>query len=248
MDKRYPIVESLCEFQFIPGQPWDLTIPGMFYEQIKDDFPIKKQQMGIGIALQPKKGILEQKVEMSQRMEFHRADDSALVQIGPDLLVVNVLPPYPKWDSFRQMIDSNLGKYITIAKPKGFRRVGLRYINKILMETDKIELSDCFRVFPNIPAELPQVHGPFQIRVEFPYAAGRDVLILTLATVMPEKPNSLSFILDLDYVLLAPDQISLENIGGWLKQAHINLIAAFKVCLTENCKIMQGLTNDTGSN
>jgi len=248
MDKRYPIVESLCEFQFIPGQPWDLTIPGMFYEQIKGDFPIKKQQMGVGIALQPQKGILEQKVELSQRMEFHRDDDSALVQLGPDLLVVNVLAPYPKWDIFRQLIDTTLGKYIEIAKPKGFRRVGLRYINKIILETETIELSHYFRIYPHIPAELPQVHGPFQIRVEFPYAEGRDRLLLTLATIRPEKPTSLSFIFDLDYGLVSPDQVSLEDIGDWLEEAHKRLNDAFNSCFTDKCKKMLGLNNGAGSN
>jgi uncharacterized protein (TIGR04255 family) len=246
MDKRYPIVESLCEFQFLPGQPWDLTMPGMFYEQIKDVFPKKKQQMGVGIALQPHKGILEQKVEMSQRMEFHRADDSALVQIGPDLLVVNVLAPYPKWNNFRQMIDNNLGKYIEIANPQGFRLVRLRYINKLLFESEKIELSDCFRVYPYIPTELPQVHGPFQVRVEFPYAEGRDRLLLTLATVMPEKPNSVSIIFDLDYFLVEPNQIPLTRIDTWLEEAHTVLNEAFNACTTEKCKSL--LESNYGAN
>jgi len=52
MGKKYknpPIVEALCEFQFVPGQPWDITIAGMLYERIKDEFPIKQQHAEVQI-------------------------------------------------------------------------------------------------------------------------------------------------------------------------------------------------------
>lgn len=46
MGRKYrnpPLIEALCEFQFVPTQPWDLTIPGFFYEKVKNDFPAKQQ-------------------------------------------------------------------------------------------------------------------------------------------------------------------------------------------------------------
>ncbi|RMH08650.1 MAG: hypothetical protein D6704_02710 [Nitrospirae bacterium] len=44
-ERRYrkpPVIEALCEIYFA-GSSWDETIPGAFYQQIKDDYP-KKQQ------------------------------------------------------------------------------------------------------------------------------------------------------------------------------------------------------------
>lgn len=150
MSRKYnnpPIMEALCEFQFVPSQPWDMTIPGLLYEKISGEFPVKKPQMGFGIGFQPKEGGIEQRVEMSQRMQFFSSDKSALVQVGPDLLTVNHLKPYPTWELFKPLILKNLEIYQAITKPKGFKRIGLRYINKIEFDEHPIELTEYFNYY-----------------------------------------------------------------------------------------------------
>ncbi|MEW6409981.1 MAG: TIGR04255 family protein [Nitrospirota bacterium] len=239
MSRKYsnpPIVEALCEFQFIPTQPWDMTIPGLLYEKISGEFPVKQQQMGFGIGFQPKEGGIEQKVEMSQRMQFLRPDKSALVQIGPDLLAVNHLKPYPTWDTFKPMIFKNLEAYQTVAKPKGFKRIGLRYINKFEFDKSPIELTDYFNYYPFIPTNLPQMHETFQVRVEIPYEEGRDCLLLNFASTIPEKPDALSLLLDLDYIMAIPERVPLDQTSDWLEKAHTTIENAFEACITDKCR------------
>jgi uncharacterized protein (TIGR04255 family) len=41
MGRKYrspPLVEALCEFRLTPDTPWDMTIPGLFYETVKHAF------------------------------------------------------------------------------------------------------------------------------------------------------------------------------------------------------------------
>lgn len=236
MEKKYPIIEVLCEFQFNPGQPWDMTMPGIIYEKIKDDFPLKRQQisigLGIGIGIEPGKGI-SGRFGIPPRIQFLNPDESALVQVGPDLLVVNHLKPYPKWETFKNLILKNLEIYIDNVKPIGFKRIGLRYINKIAFEQTSIEISHYFNFYPFIPPQLPQTHESFNIRVEIPYSGGRDRLLLTLATLLPEKPNTIDILLDLDYVLVTPDIIQLGGAAEWIENAHIELTKAYKSCIIE---------------
>lgn len=245
MGRKYsnpPIVEALCEFQFIPSQPWDLTIPGLLYEKINinNEFPIKQQQMGFGIGFKPKEGGIEQKVEMSQRMQFLRPDKTALVQVGPDLLTVNHLKPYPKWEAFKPLILNNLGIYQEITKPKGFKRIGLRYINKIEFDKGPIELSDYFNYYPFIPPKLPQIHETFNVRIEIPYEEGCDRLLLTLTSIIPEKPDVLSILLDLDYIMAIPDRIPLDQASNWIEKAHTMVENAFEACITDKCRSLWG--------
>jgi len=64
MGKKYknpPLVEALCEFYFIPQQLYDLTIPGLFYDEIKEDFPEKQEQWGIGSKLQMTEKVLNKR-------------------------------------------------------------------------------------------------------------------------------------------------------------------------------------------
>lgn len=243
MSRKYsnpPIVEALCEFQFIPSQPWDMTIPGLLYEKISGEFPVKQQQMGFGIGFQPKEGGIEQKVEMSQRMQFFRSDKSALVQVGPDLFTINHLKPYPTWEAFKPLILNNLRRYQEIAKPKGFKRIGLRYINKIEFDVHPIELTDYFNYYPFIPTNLPQMHETFQVRVEIPYEEGHDRLLLTLGTAISEKPDILSLLLDLDYIMAMPERISLDQAPDWVEKAHTMVENAFETCITDKCRNLLG--------
>lgn len=241
MSSKYrnpPIVEALCGYQFIPGQPWDFTIPALFYERVKDQFPEKKAQIQVGFPLEHKaqEAETELSVQISHRMQFLRADKKALVQIGPDLLVINHLKPYPTWDKFRELILKNLQIYQEIAKPKGFKRLGLRYINKIDFPAKSIQLEDYFTFYPFVGEALPQEHGPFYVRIEIPYEQGRDHLLLTFGTTMPEKPDTLSCMLDLDYVMGLPEKVPLAQATEWVEKAHKTIEEVFEACITDKCR------------
>lgn len=239
MARKYtnpPILEALCEFQFVPSQPWDMTIPGLLYEKISHEFPLKEQKTVFGTAFTPKEGGVQQRVEMSTLIQFLRSDRTVIIQVGPDLLTVNQLRPYPTWEHFKPLITSNLQTYQGIAKPKGFKRIGLRYINRIDIPGGPIEVTDYFNYYAPIPASLPQTHDSFEVKVVIPYNDGRDYLLLKLASVSSEKPDAVSILLDLDYILAKPEAISLEQADSWIENAHSAVESAFEACITERSR------------
>ncbi len=213
-----------------------MTIPGLFYEKIRSDFPEKKQQMGFGVGFQPKEKGIEQKFEMTQQIQFLRTDETALVQVAPDLLVINHLKPYPTWNVFKPMTSENLNIYKKIANPKGFKRIGLRYINKIEIPEEKIEMEEYLKFYPPIPKELPQIYLGFNINVEIPYEDERDLLLLTLGKAIPEKSGIISMILDLDYAMVIPEKVSFEGVEEWMEGAHTIIEKAFESCITDKCR------------
>jgi len=237
--KNPPVVEALCEFQFISEQPWDLTLPGLIYEKIKDEFPDKQQQVGINVQFRPTEKGLEHKVEPTPpRVQFHKKDKSALIQVGPDLLAVNQLKPYSTWEEFKAMILKGFQIYKEVARPKGFKRIGLRYINIVEFDKAPVELKDYFQFYPFIPEVLQQLlYDSFLNRVEFPYEDGKERLILTLASIIPSKPNVLiSILLDLDYVMATPEYVLLDGVSEWLEKAHGKIEEAFEACITDNAR------------
>ena len=243
MSRKYnkpPIVEALCEFQFIPDQQWDLTIPGLIYDKIKEKFPQKQQQVGIGIQFKPTdNGGVENRVENAPpRMRFFNQDKTMLVQVGPDLLVVNQLKPYKSWNSFKPIILENLDIYKEKAIPRGFKRIGLRYINKINIESTLTlkNLENYFKFHPSMPMDIPQDHLNFILRTEIPYNEGRDLIILTTGSATPEETGISSIILDLDYVLSKSDSIPMDNVESWLEEAHSSIENIFEACITDESR------------
>ena len=73
-------------------------------------------------------------------------------------------------------------------------------------------------------------------RVEFPYEDAKERLILTLASVVPKKPNMISVLLDLDYVMATPEYVSLQEISGWLEKAHKRIEDVFEACITDKAR------------
>jgi uncharacterized protein (TIGR04255 family) len=234
--RKSPITEAVCEFQFRGSSEWDWTVLGLVYQEIKTEFPNKRQEVGFEINVAPQQGKVERSVGGSlSKMQFLREDGSAMVQLGPDLLAINVLAPYPSWDAFEALIRRQFEVYNRIAHPVGFKRIGLRYINRIVIPSKNIETTDYLCYYPQLPKTLEQAHGPFAMRVMHPYEGERDILNLQIANVQAEDENY-AIALDLDYYLTQPDKVELNKAVEWVTVAHETIETVFEACITDKTR------------
>lgn len=234
--KKPPVVEAVCEFQFRGATEWDWTIPGLIYKEIQSEFPQKRQEKSFEIAIAPKEGKVERMDGGLSKIQFVTSDGSAMIQVGPDLLAINVLAPYPNWEAYEALISRHLGIYKKIAEPIGFKRIGLRYINKITFPATDIETTDYFELYPKLPGTVRQEHGPFTMRVMQQYEGGRDVLNIRMHT--KSNGENLSIVLDLDYYLAQSEKVDLEKCTEWVSLAHDNLEAMFEACITDKTRTL----------
>lgn len=238
MGRRYrnpPIIEALCEFRFEPSASWDLTIPGLIYEKTREGFPRRHQAKAFEVSVAASPGGVEQQVLTTDRVQFLREDEKALIQVGPNLLAVNHLKPYPTWQDFLPLIRQGFDAYLEVASPKGIQRVGLRYINRIEIPGQRIELEDYFEFRPFVGPKLPQDFGSFIVGIQVPYENSRDSLRL-LANAAVETPNIFAVMLDLDYFLAQPGQVHLGNVFEWVEVAHSRVEEVFEACITDRLR------------
>jgi uncharacterized protein (TIGR04255 family) len=241
MGRRYknpPIAEALCEFQFEPDSPWDLTMPGLIYEQVRDTFPKRRQARVLDLGILASPEAVEQ-VRAMDRMQFLRQDEKALVQVGPHFLAVNHLEPYPSWEEFLPLIERGLRAYCDVANPKDIHRIGLRYINRIKFAEQRIDLEDYFEFYPFVGPNLPQLFGPFIVGIQIAYD-DRDILKLALTMAHTETPDTIALMLDLDYFLAKPGKVVLNNVFEWVNVAHDRIEDAFEACITDPLRQMFG--------
>ena len=234
--KKPPLAQAICEFQFRAANEWDWTIPGLVYQEIKSEFPQKRQEKAFQINIAPKEGRIEQNLGGGlSKMQFVRADGSAMVQVGPDLLSINVSRPYPGWEGFDGLIRRQFEIYTKIARPSGFKRIGLRFVNQIIFPTDRIEITEFFHYYPKLPESVEQLHGPFAMRVVHLYEGERDLLNLQMGNIGP-KEDTMVMSLDLDYYLAQPDKVELERGSEWVSLAHDRIEAMFEACITNKTR------------
>lgn len=240
MSRKYsdpPVIEAVCEFRLTPDSKWDLTIPGLIYEKLHEEFPHKEQRLVQEMQIiQSARGIQQQIHPPNERIQFLTEDRKTFVQVGPHLLAVNCLKPYPTWDRFQPRIERAFNALTEVVDIKGLQRIGLRYVNLIEIVGQTVELSDYFEFRPFLGQELPQNMEDFIFGCIFPFADGRDSCRVLLTAAVPEKPTSNAFILDLDYFLAQPQAISVDQALSWVEQAHQRIEELFEECITEQLR------------
>ena len=243
MTRRYrqpPLVEVLCEFRFGQDEPWDWTIPGLVYGQIRNDFPNRREERGIAVRVTPDTGQIESLPGLS-KMIFASNDNLSLVQVAPHFLAMNRLKPYPGWRVFKPTVLKVLRTYLEIAAPSRLERIGVRYINRMEFTEQEFELEKFFNVYPKLPVSRP-LKG-FLTRNELTYEEDHAILVLTMGTAANPLNSSgestdrspAAVMLDLDF-MIDPLFVKLTHAEDALELAHQRIGEVFESCITDKAR------------
>ena len=236
--KNPPVVEALCEI-FFNGSKWDGTIPGLFFDKIKDVYPIKKELEQIGVEVSVSKDIQDSKIMRGgRRIQFVKKDKSQLIQIEKDLLVINQLKPYPRFEDWKPVIDKMLDLYVDLAKPEGIRRVGVRYINRIVIPLNKFKMEDYFCLYPKVPQSLEAMHGKFMMRLEIPPKNKEHLLVITFGSAPSDSSEVSTEMLDLYDIFTLPSLLPIKDAERYITEAHENIEVAFENSITQKSRAL----------
>lgn len=228
-----PLIEALCEFRFKESDKWDWTIPGRLFDQIKSEFNLRTQvnALGVQVSLGSGRPITSHIETSPERLQFKRSDGSAMVQIGPHLLTVNHLRPYPQWENFLKLILRILTTYWQIMEQAPLDRIGLRYINQILLPSDQVDLRTIITTDPQLKGPLNKPLVGFYQRYELRYEEPPGVLIHQTG-IQPASDGTPNLMLDLDFgSQTVSDLGSTNEIQDWLVKAHDHVYEAFRASL-----------------
>ena len=236
--KGSPVVEALCEVYF-DGSTWDDTIPGAFYERVKAEFPRRRQR-----AIQEAQTAFGRDTisDGLQRrppwMQFLTEKGDLMIQVAENLLVVNQMRPYPRFEEWAAVVYRALAAYGQVALPQKVARIGLRYINRIEIPSSRIAMEDYFTIYPQLPHSLEDTHGPFLVRVEIPRMEEGHVVLITFGRDgNSEGPQEKSvFMLDLYDIATIDAPLSNTELRRRIKQAHDNVVTAFEGSITDRLR------------
>lgn len=240
MGRKYanpPLIEAVCEFRFTVDTPWDLTIPGLFYEQVKDTFGQREQRMVQEVELTQGPDGLQQQIRTSERIVLFTQDKKILVQLGPRLLVVNALKPYPTWQGFKSHIEMAWTGLQAVLDVSGLQRIGLRYINRIELPPQPAQLAAYFEFYPYVGPHLPQQMASFIVGGEFFYSEGRDRSRVQLTSALDSEEKR-AFMLDIDYYLSRPGAVEISHALEWVEKAHTQIEETFEGCISDSLRAL----------
>jgi uncharacterized protein (TIGR04255 family) len=237
--KNSPIDEALTEVVFAPGEEWDPTWSLRVYDGLRSEYTGKPREQSVleaGVHAAPSAASFRLQ-QRATRLQFPTDDGRRLVAVGPNVLSVHSLKPYEGWDSFRPRIARALGIYGETVRPKGVLRIGLRYINRILIPGSVINLADYFDAGIQLPATLPVLQVHFLSRAELLCEDEKTKIVITF-TDTPASEGKNGFLLDLDVIREWPasEPLPQADTMGVIDVLKTRVRDAFEALITDKTR------------
>ncbi len=182
------ICEALCELHFaLPEDvPWKASLAGDLFKQIQNEFPEMEPGLEIGLQFELSPQRIGQSIlPPRQRMRFKHKERPLLLQLGPNVFTVNVLPVYPGWEKMRVDVLEAWRQASLVLEPANLTRIGLRYINRVERTSENETPGDWFKASDFVPAGVLKAKGAFLSRSESQIDSENRVVV-TLAEVQQE--------------------------------------------------------------
>lgn len=240
-----PIEEALCEFRFKSDQDWDLTIPGRLYAELEEEYPGKprdQKAMEIGLDIQEGSPPNIRYNEGLAKVQLLSKNGRRMVGVGPNALTIHILKPYQDldsetngWEDFKSRISVALKAYWNVAEPEGICRVGIRYINKIIIPQRELDIKEYLQVALPGAEKLPKDLTRFMSQVEYEYQ-DKVRLILSQGYAGMSQECNRELLLDLDVIWSPPETVLQERALEMVDNLHTREGVAFEAIITDKTR------------
>lgn len=151
-------------------------------------------------------------------------------------LTFSRLAPYESWQPFRDKAKQCWDNYRNSTKPTEITRLAVRYINRIDIPHQTVELKDYFRTSPEVPPDMSKSIAGFftQLRIRQNDIAAQ--LLLNQAVVPSSHEGVTSIILDLD--LFRENDVPQDEpeIWAFFETLHARKNDLFESCITDKTR------------
>lgn len=169
-------------------------------------------------------------------MCYKHKDRPLLLQLGPNVFTVNVLPKYAGWDMMRQDVLSAWGQAKKALKPEKITRLGLRYINRIRMADDEDTPGEWFQASDYLPAAVLQSKGPFLSRVESQIDSENRILVTFAESRSDDDTQEKDIILDIDRICYKAIPMKDKELLAGMNHLHDHIWEIFRSGQTDRLK------------
>ena len=236
-----PVVEALGEVIFASTN-WDDTVPDQLFEGLKDEFP-KRQERTFNearVTVDDNNEATAEVVQLPTWDVFLTESEDQLIQVSEKHISFNQLKPYRPFREWEGRFFEALSMYRGLTFPQTIERMGIRYINRIEIPGQRISMEDYFSIYPVLPEETSDFHGPFQVKCQIPLTADDHFLVMVFGSIQPDEADDdrQNFLLDLHVQVLIGKDLDDEDIKNHIRIAHRNAVRAFEGSITEKLRAL----------
>lgn len=171
------------------------------------------------------------------KVQLITKDEKRIVGVGPNTLSVHMLHPYQDpndldkigRDEFRPRISKALDAYWGVIQPQGVTRIGIKYINKLVVPGEAATVREFLRcVLPEVDG-LPNHLLNLMSQVEYAY---QDNVRLVLSQGKVEN----GFILDIDVIWEGDDALVRQDTDAKIDHLRDRERQVFEAVITDKAR------------
>lgn len=214
---KAPILEALVDIQVI--NPDDLSLETLkdYAAPFADRFPTSRLQTQFESHLwvQGGKGGPSVGVQHGIRgFSFFSRQEDRVVQARRDGFTFSKVQPYESWDNLKAEAKELWQHYRAATAPKAVTRLAVRYINRIDLPADHVQLHEWFSLHPMVPAELGPMEEFLQ-RIVWRHPDNNGYRAVATQATQPADTGGPSILLDIEVFYHVQDPDGLTDEGAW---------------------------------
>ena len=196
--KNAPITEALIDIQFDPVQ-FDI-VSKIDKTEIVDLYPNIQPIKHATVKVDVNADDVTESTSKTIGLRFTSKDSKYISQFRENGFTLSRLPPYERWESIRDEANRLWAIYRGIIGSVKIRRLGVRYINKILLTDDIIDLQKYFTEPPALQPSDKEILKSFLQRFVI---ENQDTSVTSIIHLANETSDgkSLPVILDINSFL-----------------------------------------------
>jgi uncharacterized protein (TIGR04255 family) len=229
--RKASIVEAVCEFRLPNETPWDLTIPGLIYEKLKNDFPQRQPVSTQSIEIVSTGSETHQKLRNEDQIQLSSSGGEAFIRIGERVLNISVREPYPGWERMKETIAKAFEALKEVIELSSINRIGVRYINRFIIPKSELNTGDYFTYKPTW--QYKNKANSLMARCTFSFDEGKEACTAIISDIATGTENQSGFVLDFDYYNVQTNPIPSDKAFEWIEKAHTNIEILFEESITD---------------
>lgn len=168
--------------------------------------------------------------------KFTSEDGRLIFQSRIEGFTLSRLAPCERWEPFRDEARRLWKRYREHAGPDRIVRLAVRYINRIDVPADGIDLKQYFRTFPEVSPDLPQQLTGFFMQLRIPQADLPGEALINQTIIPPAREGVSSIVLDVDLFRDKDAPGEEDAIWTFFETLHSRKNDIFEACITDRTR------------
>ncbi len=238
---RAPVFEAVIDLHVrygeTPKDEWFSACHEKLAARLPNRVPIDEMQFGM-LRNAETKAVHTQFGQKSVGLRLTSESGNRVLQLQHRGFTYSHLAPYSRWEMFREEAEGYWKTFIESCNVAEVTRVAVRYINRIVIPGESIELYDYFSLYPKIPEGIPQDINGYSLQLRMPQndLGPGAVTMLGMGLEGARDANGVPVLLDIDVSRMAAWQPSGAELWEFIERLRDRKNLIFEACITDETR------------